>query len=87
MGTLHDAKYGPIEIPRETQDGEPCFVLRGQDVLAPMAIDIYARLVHAAALGASGDQAVALLMHGTTVLTAAETMRAWQEQHPARLPD
>lgn len=46
----HDEKFGEIYarceegmlIPSVARDGEPCFVIRGRDALAPGAIDSYA---------------------------------------------
>lgn len=93
MGTIHEPKYGPIEIPRSTQPGEPGFLLRGQDTLAPIMVDIYARLAFAAAEGAAaaGDPERVGRLHeiANRALAVAEAIREWQETEPnvVRLPD
>jgi hypothetical protein len=45
-------KYGKVETElKKIPEGEPVFLLRGQDVLAPVAIEMYANLLRAAAAG------------------------------------
>jgi hypothetical protein len=39
------------ELP-DLKPGEPCFILRGQDVLAPLAVQTYAGMLRSAAAGA-----------------------------------
>lgn len=90
MGIVHEAKYGPIEIPKETQENEPCFLIRGQDALAPLALESYARLLMAhAAASADIAEIGRFLAMARTVRTQAESMRDWQaaESHEVRLPD
>lgn len=91
MGIIREAKYGEIEIDRDTQPDEPGFLLRGQDRLAPELIDIYARLVRAAAHGAeaAADSGGAVRLHdlAAQAVTQANAMRLWQTSHPVRLPD
>ena len=54
---------------------EPVFVLRAQDVLAPIAVNSYADLV----LGATGD-----FVRSDEIRRFAETMSQW---HTRKLPD
>lgn len=83
MGIIHEPKYGPIEIPKETQPEEPGFLLRGQDVLAPLMVDMYARLCYAAAQGAAKARDLETLDRmnavGNQALDVAEAMRVWQD--------
>jgi hypothetical protein len=45
---MADSKYGKITTERgDIPEGEPLFVLRGQDVLAPAVVRYYADLVEA----------------------------------------
>jgi len=72
-------KYKRVEV--EKQDGtllpkdEPVFVLRAQDILAPIAVDYYARLFELA----TGDA-----HHAHELRSFAKVMTAW---HPRKLPD
>jgi hypothetical protein len=82
-------KYGKIVAERkEFHEDEPIFVLRGQDLLAPRAVEAYANLVRAAAIGEAADGT-----HETDDLErlAAEcdniAMLLWQSSNTAKLPD
>lgn len=57
---------------------EPLFVLRAQDKLAPLVVDLYA-------LSASREHVLPEKV-ASTHRCAAE-MRRWQELHGAKLPD
>lgn len=68
-----DHKYGAITAEKkEFHDGEPVFVLRGGDALAPLAILDYARRCSAA--GCDRE-------HYEDVVKCSEEMRAWQEKN------
>lgn len=59
-------------------DEEPIFVLRAQDELAPIIVELWAKL--ASTLGTSNDK----------VLRAQETakqMQQWQLHNPSKIPD
>lgn len=58
--------------------GEPVFLLRGQDVLAPKMLDTYATLVEMR----NGDPEIVRLTR-----THAEAMREWQRAHGYKMPD
>lgn len=60
-------------------EDEPLFLLRGQDLFAPFAIDAYAGRLHEL-----GDVGLA-----NEVGEAASSVRAWQRENPGRvkLPD
>ncbi len=58
---------------------EPVFMLRGQDVHAPLMLDIYAHLV-AQSLEVDLD-----IVRNTR--EQAKAMRAWQEEHVCKSPD
>lgn len=95
------SKYGRItselkDLPAE----EPVFLLRGQDILAPIAIELYANLLRAAAVGAASvarsagvggktvNDRIALLRDmAEQAGNVAATMIAWQAERGARLPD
>lgn len=57
---------------------EPLFILRAKDEVAPMGIEDYSE--RARESGASEEFASAAVQ-------AAETMRNWQREHPAKIPD
>jgi hypothetical protein len=57
---------------------EPLFVLRAQDVIAPIIVELYA--LHCA--GRRVNQAKV-----ESVRKAARAMRVWQESHPTKVPD
>jgi hypothetical protein len=82
---------------RPTEDrlhpDEPFFTLRGQDIVAPYAVQAYAALVRSAAAGAnltSGPESAAWLRaHADEADRIAAEMIGWQATHPeyAKLPD
>ena len=89
MGKLYEAKYGPIEIDRETGEGEPGFLFRAQDALAPMALEAYAGLLEAAALNPYTpiDASKRADEMAARVREQAAAFRAWQAVNVARIPD
>jgi hypothetical protein len=86
------------ELP-DLKPGEPFFLLRAQDVLAPQAVAVYAQLLRAAAAGARGDRqnsvldgnplslARELATQAEEVERACAEMLAWQSKAGAKLPD
>jgi len=59
-------------------DDEPVFILRGQDIIAPQIVELWAitaGFVHA------GQPKV------ESARRVAAEMRAWQEKHGSKLPD
>lgn len=77
-----------------THPGEPVFVLRGQDVLAPLAVQAYAGALRAAAAGAllgtldaEDDLRRRLLESARECDEIAARMVAWQAGHGGKLPD
>lgn len=89
---MNNSKYGKIVAERgRFHDDEPVFLLRAQDVLAPIAVELYAGLVRGAASGvAMMDQ-----VHADALYTVAEecenvaaAMRVWQDTADnVKLPD
>lgn len=91
-------KYGKLIAERKNfHEDEPVFVLRGKDLLAPAAVEMYANLLRAAAAGvyrgadygavaAEGDQ---MLSMAQDVSNTAASMIVWQAENPGRvrLPD
>ena len=83
------------ELP-DLKPGEPFFLLRAQDVLAPQAVAVYAQLLRAAAAGARhADGGLVdgfrlereLGKQAEEVERACAEMLAWQSAHGAKLPD
>lgn len=68
---FHIEKVDGTPIP----DDEPVFILRAQDVLAPIAIHYYARIFY----GAVGDY-----HHASEIHAFAQAMTAWE---PRKMPD
>ncbi len=68
---VHVVKADGTPIP----DDEPVFVLRAQDILAPIAVHHYARLFY----GATGDY-----HHSSEIHAFAQVMTTWE---PRKLPD
>jgi hypothetical protein len=62
---------------------EPLFVLRAQDVIAPIIVELYA--VHLAGRRGQGGQVNQAKVE--SVRKAARAMRVWQESHPTKVPD
>jgi hypothetical protein len=82
-------KYEGIEEIR-LRPGEPVFVLRAQDALAPYAVSAYAQLLRAAAAGAyahDGETASRLRLQAREVEQRAAAMIAWQAANHVKLPD
>lgn len=92
-------KYGKLIAERKDfHEDEPVFVLRGKDLLAPAAVEMYANLLRAAAAGVYGgadgvsvgdewgDQ---LRSMAQDVSNTAASMIVWQAENPGRvrLPD
>ena len=74
MGSGIDGKYGEITSSKqEFHPGEPIFLLRAQDPLAPEAVDRYADLC--ASRGCAPEHVAAARRH-------ANRIRAWQEGNP-----
>lgn len=70
-----EGKYGYIWTERkQLHPGEPVFLLRATDPLAPAAVVAYAE--DCAAAGCSDEHVVACYDH-------AERIRRWQTEHPA----
>jgi hypothetical protein len=77
---MKDKKYGQVTIenrPNAPAD-EPCFVLRGQDILAPIAMAAYADAVEATIPGLQGKYAA------EHIREQCKTFAAWA---PRKLPD
>ena len=73
-------KYGRVTSEfKEFGEEEPLFVLRAQDRLAPLAVDVYAALLRAAGLDNQADD----------VEIVATEMQTWQTLNADRvkLPD
>lgn len=71
----HDNKYGKVLLENKClHQGEPVFVLRAQDSLAPAAIRIYAELCEA--VGCTDA-------HTATSLDAAARLDDWQRANPS----
>lgn len=72
-------KYRKVVVEKEDgtkiPDDEPVFVLRAQDILAPIAVRFYAELVQ----GATGDYRKSIEIHNI-----ASRMANWK---PRKLPD
>jgi hypothetical protein len=93
-------KYGDLRDGAPLAPDEPYFVLRGQDVLAPHAVQVYAALLRAAAAGA---QELDDRDHGVPVMERqlchdlreqaedaeriAAQMVVWQARNRVKLPD
>jgi hypothetical protein len=58
-----DGKYGQVSLEKRPDAplDEPCFVLRGQDILAPIAVRYYADLVEAAIPAPYGKNAAEVI--------------------------
>lgn len=74
-----DPKYGLVKLEKkpDVSDDEPCFVLRGQDFLAPIAMRFYADLVEGAIPPPGGRNMAA------NIREQAERMASWP---PRKLP-
>lgn len=72
-------KYSKVEVEKadgtRIPDGEPVFVLRAQDILAPIALKLYADMYEAA----TGD-----FHHASEIRSFAQVMTTWS---PRKLPD
>jgi len=69
-----DGKYGEItSSKKEFHPGEPVFLLRAQDPIAPEAVDEYAMLCRSA--GCHPEHVAAVIRHG-------DRIRDWQRAHP-----
>jgi len=77
---LHARKdYDRIQDPEnKIPNDEPVFLLRGQDILAPELLEIWAN----ALLRNHGDPKMAEM-----VFQHAEKMKLWQARHTVKLPD
>jgi hypothetical protein len=92
-----EGKYGSLlSVAAKLKDGEPYFLLRGQDALAASAIDAYANLLEGAAvtLEKEGDtdalrRAEELRQGAADVNEFANNLRKWQvdNEHIVKLPD
>jgi hypothetical protein len=86
-----NSKYGQIVAERkEFHEDEPLFLLRAQDQLAPGAIEAYAGLVRAMALGKTDARASGVLHElADQCDNVAAGMRVWQADNPdkVKLPD
>lgn len=72
---MNDPKYGRITTTnKEIPEDEPVFLLRGQDLFAPTAVDLYAAMREQ-----NNEPEVAAEIHAF-----AERMRQWQ---PQKFPD
>lgn len=94
FGKYHDLDDVELHV------GEPAFVLRAQDALAPYALQSYASLLRAAAAGEDDSfeptapepgegsaKATALRTQANEVDRRAAQMLAWQAAHVVKLPD
>lgn len=74
-----DGKYGEVSTERkELHPGEPVFLLRAQDPLAPRAVDLYAEICEMR--GCDPAHVEAAQRH-------AARIRAWQGEHPDLVKD
>ena len=72
-----DTKYGQVTTSeKDIPEGEPVFILRGQDKLAPAVVRLYADLVELAGCGPTMSRA--------EIRMFADRMERWQ---PRKLPD
>lgn len=88
---MAETKYGQIVAEfKDIPEDEPLFLLRGQDALAPQAIEAYASLVRATASGKT-DATAAQKLHDVAdeCQNVAAAMQVWQAGNPDRvkLPD
>lgn len=80
MNDNHDiGKYDTTaNFESKLKPGEPWFVIRGQDKLAPAAIEAYMVLMRKNGLPEQDIRSVGLLL---------ERVIAWQSVNPTKLPD
>lgn len=92
---MSDQKYAESR-PDALHPEEPFFFLRGQDILAPFALQGYAALLRAAAAGAHGlgplpgeltARSAHLIQQAEEVEHRAAQMVAWQARQHTKLPD
>jgi len=81
-----ESKYGEIVASRkELPPDEPLFLLRGQDLIAPSAIDSYASHVRAVVTGVTdASRAQRLTAVADECESVAAAMRVWQADNPDR---
>lgn len=77
---MKDVKYGTVTLEKkpDAPEDEPCFVLRGQDLLAPAAVRAYADSVEATVGGEVGRRRAALIRE------RADMLAGWRNR---KLPD
>ena len=77
---IHARKdYDRIQDPEgKIPEGEPVFLLRAQDAVAPQVVEIWAIAAHNA--GADGD----IVQHA---YEHAQVMRKWQAEYGSKVPD
>jgi hypothetical protein len=81
-------KYGRISSElKQIPDDEPLFLIRGQDILGPSAVDGYAQLLESAALLADEDMSKRLMGQAIEVRNISASMVAWQAEHGSKIPD
>ncbi len=74
---MYDGKYGKVTLENKPNlpDDEPCFVLRGQDILASGLVKQYAHIYFQKTGNATARDAI---------LAQADKMRAWTTH---KIPD
>lgn len=82
-----DSKYGRLVAERkDIPDDEPLFLLRGQDALAPGAVENYAEMVRATLRTVmDGNTAQRVQDFADDCNNVAAAMRMWQAAHPDRV--
>lgn len=79
MSAGKEGKYGDVtSSTKEFHEGEPVFILRGQDAVAPKAIMAYAQLCQAQGCDDG---------HVNQVMLVAQKMRSWQSGNPGLVKD
>ena len=78
MHARRDYQHRIIDVDGLIPDEEPVFLLRGQDIIAPMLVEQWAR--EAQKRGAS--QAIV-----DAALDQVQAMLGWQRDHGAKVPD
>ncbi len=85
-------KYEERGWPEPREGEEPFFLLRGQDALAPFAVQTYAALLRSAAAGSESTihhlpTTAGLREQAADAERIAARMIAWQAEHGHKLPD
>lgn len=85
--TLEDLKYYDLEkVKNRLHAGEPAFVFRGADLLAPQMVRSYGELLTRLPQDITSAD---LFNKGVAAIVAADKMVEWQRQNPTltKMPD